>query len=79
METSSWRQARALFDRCVLLDPTFAPAWAELGRLDRVLGKYEDPALQVRAEAALQLELDSDNGAAHHYYAAIHSKRPCSR
>jgi tetratricopeptide (TPR) repeat protein len=73
METSSWRQARALFDRCVALDPTFAPAWAELGRLDRVIGKYEDQALQVRAEAALQraLELDSDNGAAHHYYAQL--------
>jgi serine/threonine protein kinase len=73
METSSWRQARALFDRCVALDPTFAPAWAELGRLDRVLGKYEDQALRVRAEAALQraLELDSDNGAAHHYYAQL--------
>jgi non-specific serine/threonine protein kinase len=73
MESSSWHQARSLFDQCLALDPMFAPAWAERGRLDRVLGKYEDPALQSRAESALQraLALDPDNGAAHHYYAQL--------
>jgi non-specific serine/threonine protein kinase len=73
MESSSWRQARSLFEQCVALDPAFAPAWAELGRLNRVLGKYEDLAGRARGEAALQraLELDPDNGAAHHYYAQL--------
>jgi non-specific serine/threonine protein kinase len=73
METSSWRQARALFDQCLTLDPAFAPAWAERGRLDRVLGKYEDLTGRARGEAALQraLELDPDNGAAHYYYAQL--------
>jgi serine/threonine protein kinase/tetratricopeptide (TPR) repeat protein len=73
METSSWRQARTFFDQCLQLDPTFAPAWAERGRLDRVLGKYEDPAHFARAESAFlrALDLDSDNGAAQCYYAQL--------
>ena len=36
---AAWRQARAYFDQCLALDPAFAPAWAERGRLDRVLGE----------------------------------------
>jgi serine/threonine protein kinase/tetratricopeptide (TPR) repeat protein len=73
MESSSWRQARACFDRCLELDPGFAPAWAERGRIDRILGKFEDPSLLARAEAALvkALELDPDNGAALHYHAQL--------
>jgi TolB-like protein len=73
METSSWRQARSFFDSCLDLDPTFAPAWAERGRLDRVLSKYEDPRALADAEAALQraLELDPDSGAALHHYAQL--------
>jgi tetratricopeptide (TPR) repeat protein len=71
MESGSWRQARSLFDRCLELDPDFAPAWAERGRLDRIIGKYEDPAQMQCAEDAFKraLELDPLNGAAHHYYA----------
>ncbi len=73
MEPSSWRQARALFEQSVALDPAFAPAWAERGRLDRVLGKFENRARLADAEAAFQraLELDRDNGAAHYYYAQL--------
>jgi non-specific serine/threonine protein kinase len=73
METSSWRQARSYFEQCLALDPAFAPAWAERGRLDRVIGKYEDPALLVRAESALlkAQTLDPDNGAAVHYFAQL--------
>ena len=73
METSTWPRARDLFEQCLALDPAFAPAWAERGRLDRVLGKYKDLAGRARGEAALQraLELDPDNGAAHHYYAQL--------
>jgi TolB-like protein len=73
MESGSWRQARALFEQCLDLDPGFAPAWAERGRLDRVLAKYGEPALMHEAEAALRraLALDPECAAAHHYYAQL--------
>jgi serine/threonine protein kinase len=73
MESSSWRQARSYFDRCLALDPEFAPAWAERGRLDRILAKFEDASLVGRAEAALAkaLERDPDNGAARLYLAQL--------
>jgi serine/threonine protein kinase len=73
MESSSWRQARSLFEQCLALDPSFAPAWAEQGRLDRVLGKYEDPSYFARAESAFEraLELDPENGPALHHYALL--------
>ena len=46
---------------------------AERGRLDRVLGKYEDPGQLQHAESALMhaLDLDPDNAAAHYYYAQL--------
>ncbi len=72
-EPSGWRQALSFFEQCLTLDPAFAPAWAERGRLERVLGKYEDPALFARAELAFlrALELDPENGAAQYYYAQL--------
>ena len=36
--------ARELYQRAVELDPEFAPAWAQLGRCYRVVGKYIDPS-----------------------------------
>ena len=33
-------EARDLYQRCLELDPRFAPAWAHLGRCHRVIGKY---------------------------------------
>ena len=33
-------QARDLYQRCLELDPSFAPAWAHLGRCHRVIGKF---------------------------------------
>jgi TolB-like protein len=73
MESGSWRQARAFFEQALRLDPGFASAWAERGRLDRVLGKYGDPARFAHAETALRraLELDADSGAAHYYFAQL--------
>ena len=50
--TTRLARARDLYERCLELDPRFAPAWARLGRCHRVIGKYinveEDS--QVRAE-----------------------------
>jgi non-specific serine/threonine protein kinase len=73
MESSRWRQARAFFEQSLESDPQFAPAWAERGRLDRVLGKYEDCAHLASAESALMhaLKIDPDNGVAQLYYAQL--------
>ena len=72
-ETSSWRQAHEFFEQCLGLDPAFAPAWAERGRLERLFGKYEDGQQLARAEASFlrALELDPENGAAQYYYAQL--------
>jgi tetratricopeptide (TPR) repeat protein len=61
------------FEQCLELDPAFAPAWAERGRLERLFGKYEDPAQLARAESSFlrALELDPENGAAQLYYAQL--------
>src|SRR5262249_61922980 len=51
--------ARDMYQRCLELDPRFAPAWARLGRAPRVIGKYIDasPASEARAEEALRRAL----------------------
>jgi serine/threonine-protein kinase len=73
MEPATWRRARELFEQCLDIDAGFSPAWAERGRLDRVLAKYQDPALFARAESALKraLELDPNSGPAHYYHAQL--------
>ena len=73
MEAATWRRARNLFNQCLGIDAGFAPAWAERGRLDRVLTKYQDATLMAQAESALQraLELDPDSGPAHYYRAQL--------
>ena len=72
-ESVSWRQAHAFFQQSLDLDDGFAPAWAERGRLERLFGKYEDPAQLANAESAFlrALELDPENGAAQYYYAQL--------
>jgi serine/threonine protein kinase/tetratricopeptide (TPR) repeat protein len=72
-ESATWRQAHVFFEQCLELDPAFAPAWAERGRLERLFGKYEDPAQLARAESSFlrALELDPENGAAQLYYAQL--------
>jgi len=68
-------EARELYQRCVELDPRFAPAWAQLGRCHRVIGKYIDPSPDSlkRAEEALRraLELNPRLAVAHKYLAAL--------
>ena len=67
--------ARDLYERCLELDPSFAPAWAHLGRAHRVIGKYvvASPDSEARAEAALKraLELNPRLPVAHRIYAQI--------
>ena len=65
--------ARDLYRRCVELDPNYAPAWARLGRVYRVMAKYlaGDPKEDIAAaEAAFRraLELNPDLPLAHNLY-----------
>jgi serine/threonine protein kinase/tetratricopeptide (TPR) repeat protein len=67
--------ARELYQRCLEIDPRFAPAWAHLGRCHRVIGKYIDGAAesQSRAEEALRraLEINPRLSIAHKFYANL--------
>jgi tetratricopeptide (TPR) repeat protein len=68
-------RARELYERCLKLDPGFAPAWAQLGRCHRVIGKYVDasPDSEMRAEEAFRraLELNPRLSLAHKFYAQL--------
>jgi serine/threonine protein kinase/tetratricopeptide (TPR) repeat protein len=68
-------QARELYQQCVELDPSFAPAWAQLGRAHRVIGKFIEstPDSNERAQAALDraIALNPRLSIAHKYYAAL--------
>jgi TolB-like protein/tetratricopeptide (TPR) repeat protein len=67
--------ARDLYERCVGLDPRFAPAWAHLGRCHRVIGKYVAPEAdsEARAEEAFRraLSLNPRLSIAQKFYANL--------
>ncbi len=67
--------AREFYQRCLEIDPRFAPAWAHLGRCHRVIGKYIDgaPQSESRAEEAFRraLELNPRLSIAHKFYANL--------
>ena len=67
--------ARALYEQCLELDSTFAPAWAHLGRCHRVIGKYIDPTpdSDARAEEAFKraIALNPRLSVAHKFYANL--------
>jgi serine/threonine protein kinase/tetratricopeptide (TPR) repeat protein len=69
------REARALYEQCLELDPLFAPAWAHLGRCHRVIGKYIDvsPDSDSRAEDAFvrAIALNPRLSLAHKFYANL--------
>jgi TolB-like protein len=65
--------ARALYQRCLELDPSFAPAWARLGRLHRVMAKFGYASYAEESPRAAEafrkaLELNADLPLAHHLY-----------
>ena len=65
--------ARDLYRQCLEEDPDYAPAWARLGRVYRVLAKYgaEGSAESITlAEQAFHraLEIDPDLPVAHNFY-----------
>ena len=62
--------ARDLYQECLREDPHYAPAWARLGRVYRVLGKFGDAGAEEnlsRAEAAFvrALAINPDLSVAH--------------
>jgi serine/threonine protein kinase len=68
--SAEWDVARGLYERAVELDPTYAPAWARLGRARRVIAKWGGPkgiGLMSQAEAAFRraLQIDPDLSIAH--------------
>jgi TolB-like protein len=71
-EAARWREAYECFEQCLALDPRFAPAWARLGRLQRVRALYgdrgDDTALAwANADASLTraVELNPELSLAH--------------
>jgi serine/threonine protein kinase/tetratricopeptide (TPR) repeat protein len=74
-DSRQWKQALDLYRHAIDEDPHYAPAWAGLGRMHRMIGKYvEAPAEHLaQAEAALRraLELNPDSSAAENVYAHL--------
>ena len=70
--------ARDFYLRCVETDPRYAPAWAQLGRCYRLIGKGMESGRDnlVRAEAAFRraLELNADLPLAHSQYAFLEAE-----
>ena len=68
-------RARDLYERCLELDPRFAPAWAHLGRCHRLIGKFVDatPESESRAQHAFRraLEINPHLSVAHKFYANL--------
>lgn len=71
-------QARELYEQCVELDPSFAPAWAQLGRCHRVIGKFIEstPDSNERAQAAFDraIALNPRLSVAHRFYASLEAE-----
>lgn len=71
-----WTEALHAYEQALIEDPRYAPAWAEFGRMQRMIGKYvgeDTPDRFARAEAALKkaLELNPDLTSAESIYAHL--------
>jgi len=76
LDSKQWTLAREVYLRCVEEDPRYAPAWARLGRMYHVIGKYLNSGEREsfdRAESAFRraLELNPDLAVAHKLYAQL--------
>jgi DNA-binding winged helix-turn-helix (wHTH) protein/tetratricopeptide (TPR) repeat protein len=75
-DAKQWSVARDLYLQCVEEDPQFAPAWARLGRIHHVMGKFLPTGTQrglADAEAAFRraLELNPDLAISHKLFAQL--------
>ena len=72
--SSQWLAAHESYQRAVEADPSYAPAWARLGRCLRIMSKYgsapEAAAWHDQAEEAMQraFRINPDLSLAHHFY-----------
>jgi TolB-like protein len=83
-DSKQWAVARDLYLRSVEEDPGFAPAWARLGRIHHVMGKYLDTGTQDsldRAEDAFRraLGLNPELSIGHKLYAQLDVDRGRAR
>jgi serine/threonine protein kinase/tetratricopeptide (TPR) repeat protein len=79
LESSTYRLAQSLYERCLEEDPNFAPAWARLGRVHRVIGKYLETDSRSAYEAAERafkraLELNPELPIAHNLYSYLQTE-----
>src|SRR5262245_13905832 len=75
-DAKQWSAAREHYQHCVDADPGYAPAWARLGRIHHVMGKYlptGTPTDLAQAEVAFRraLELNPELPIAHKLYAQL--------
>jgi serine/threonine-protein kinase len=75
-DSSGWTVGVDLYRQCLALDADYAPAWARLGRVYRLLAKYTDHdqiEYRTRAQEALDraLTLNPDLSIAHNVLAAM--------
>ena len=80
----NWTVARDLYLQCLEEDPRYAPAWARLGRLYRVVALYSDEASEKNyplAEDAFKraLDLNPDLSFAHNHYTMVELERGRAR
>jgi serine/threonine protein kinase/tetratricopeptide (TPR) repeat protein len=68
-------EAIGLYERCLALDPGYAPAWARLGRTRWLVGKYSEGQPEMLAEGRIAieraLELNPDLPLAHNLYTNV--------
>lgn len=74
-----WSEARDLYEQAVAIDPGYAPAWAHLGRVRRLLAKWGGPSglgLLPGAQAAFHtaFTLDPDLSIAHDLAAYVEAE-----
>jgi eukaryotic-like serine/threonine-protein kinase len=75
-DPKQWSAARDLYLQSVEADPDYAPAWARLGRIHHVMGKYlpagtGDSLAQAEAAFGRALELNPDLTIAHKLFAQL--------
>ena len=75
-DSQHWRTALELYEQCVTEDSHYAPAWAGVGRMQRMIGKYVDEESDERfakSEDALKraLDLNPDLSLAENMYAHL--------
>jgi TolB-like protein len=75
-QAQNWTVARDLYKQCLEEDPRYAPAWARLARIYRVIGMYSgettgDPYALAEEAFTRALALNPDLSIAHNLYTAV--------